>query len=173
MDDFLEILKYTLPSVVVFLTSFYLLKTMLQNQSHKKMLEIKMGNQKVILPVRLQAYERIILFLERISPSSLVLRIVQPDMSAAQLQKELVENIRNEFEHNLSQQIYISATAWELTRSAKEETIKLINLAATKLNDHATAAQLGSMIFEITAASDKMPSANALDYVKKEVRQIF
>lgn len=173
MEDLLDILKYTLPSGIVFATAYFVLRAFLQNGTHKKLLELKLTNQNVITPVRLQAYERVILLLERISPSSLILRVATPGMSAIQLQAALVQNVREEFEHNLSQQIYISSTAWEMTRNAKEEMIKLVNLASTRLNDDASATDLGSVILELAITQDKLPVNNAIDYIKKEVRQLY
>jgi len=173
MEDFLEILKYILPSGVVFATAYFLLKAFLDNENRKKMLELKMANQTISIPVRLQAYERIILLLERISPGSLVLRVTQPAMTAFQLQTALIESIRDEFEHNLAQQIYLSSNAWELAKNAKEETIKLVNIAASKLNESATAVDLGSVIFELSARTEKLPVTTAIEYIKKEVRQLF
>jgi hypothetical protein len=173
MEDFLEILKYILPSGVVFATAYFLIRFFLENENRKKMLEIKMSNQNASMPIRLQAYERIILLLERISPGSLVLRVNQPGMTAFQLQAALIQNIRDEFEHNLAQQIYLSSAAWELAKNAKEETIKLVNIAASKLNESASALNLGSVIFELSANSDKLPVTTAIEYIKKEVRQLF
>jgi len=173
MEDFLDILKYTLPSGIVFVTAFFILRAFLQNGNHKKLLELKLTNQSVITPVRLQAYERVILLLERISPSSLIIRVANAGMTANQLQAALVQNIRDEFEHNLSQQIYISSTAWDMTRNAKEEMIKLVNLASTRLNDNATATDLGSIILELAMTQNKLPVNTAIDYIKKEVRQLY
>jgi hypothetical protein len=173
MEDFLDILKYILPSGVVFATAYFLIKAFLDNENRKKMLELKMNNQAVSIPIRLQAYERIILLLERISPGSLVIRVTQPGMTAFQLQTALIQNVRDEFEHNLAQQIYLSSPAWELSKNAKEETIKLINIAASKLNESASAIDLGSVIFELSAQTDKLPVTAAIEYIKKEVRQLF
>lgn len=173
MEDFLDILKYTIPSGVVFATAFFVLRAFLQNGTQKKLLELKLSNQNVITPVRLQAYERVILLLERISPSSLVLRVARPGMSAVELQAALLQTVRDEFEHNLSQQIYMSGTAWDMTRNAKEEMIKIINLASTRLNDEATAADLGSVILELAMSQDKLPVNMAIDYIKKEARQLY
>lgn len=173
MEDFLDILKYTLPSGVVFATAFFILRAFLQNGTHKKLLELKLSNQNVVTPIRLQAYERVILLLERISPSSLIIRVAMPGMSGNQLQAALVQNVRDEFEHNLSQQIYLSSTAWDLTRNAKEEMIKLVNLAASRLNDNATATDLGSVILELSMTQDKLPVNAAIEYIKKEVRQLY
>ncbi|HOY31831.1 MAG TPA: hypothetical protein PKW80_08145 [Bacteroidales bacterium] len=173
MEDFLDILKYTLPSGIVFATAYFVLRAFLQNSTQKKLLELKLGNQNVITPIRLQAYERITLLLERISPSSLILRVASSGMSAGELQAALVQNIRDEFEHNLSQQIYISPAAWEMTRNAKEEMIKLVNLAASRLNNDASATDLGSIILELAMTQEKLPLNTAIDYIKKEVRQLY
>ena len=173
MEDILDILKYILPSGIVFATAYFLLKAFIDNDNRKKLIEIKTNNQALINPIRLQAYERIILLLERISPGSLIMRIAQPNMTAFQFQTALIQTIRDEFEHNLSQQIYISSNAWELTRNAKEEMIKLVNIAASRLNDNATATDLGSIIFELSMQKDKLPLNQAIEFTKKEVRQLF
>ena len=78
MEDILDILKYILPSGIVFATAYFLLKAFIDNDNRKKLIEIKTNNQALINPIRLQAYERIILLLERISPGSLIMRVAQP-----------------------------------------------------------------------------------------------
>lgn len=173
MEGFLDILKYILPSGVVFITAYFILKSFLDNDNRKKLLELKLNNQGLITPLRLQAYERVVLFLERITPASLLMRVSQPGLPASQFQMLLLQNIRDEFEHNLSQQIYISSTAWELVRNSKEEMIKLVNVAASKLNDDAGSADLGRAMLEISVQKDKLPLNAAIDYIKKEVRQLY
>ena len=131
-----------------------------------------MAGYKIITPIRLQAYERLILFLERISPESLVMRLHKPELSSLQFQTMLILAIREEFEHNLSQQVYMSSQAWELVRNAKEDLIKLVNTAATKLNDNATATELSQKIFELSL-SEKLLLKTALEFLKNEIRQVF
>jgi len=63
----IDILKITIPSVIVFLTAWILLKNMISNDQDKRRQELIMQNSRTVLPIRLQAYERIVLFLERIS----------------------------------------------------------------------------------------------------------
>jgi hypothetical protein len=137
MEDFLDILKYILPSVITFLASYLIIKRFLDNDYRKKTVDIKMQNQKTIMPVRLQAYERLVLLLERISLPSLIQRTHKQGMSARMLQAELVKAIRAEFDHNLSQQVYITNKSWESVKTAKEETIKAINIAASRVGDDA------------------------------------
>ena len=133
----------------------------------------KSEEQKILLPLRLQAYERIVLYLERISPENLMMRIAKPEMTALQLQAELVKVIREEFEYNLSQQIYISASAWELVRNAKEETIRLINVASGKVAENASSGDLVKSILDLSMETEKLPVNAAIDAVKKEVQQLF
>ena len=107
----LEILKYTLPSVVVFLTAYFILKQVFDKQAADSQVELRAQlikeNSKMLTPVRMQAYERMVLFLERIAPSHLIIRQNQPGLSTFQFQTRLIHAIREEFEHNLSQQLYI------------------------------------------------------------------
>ena len=129
--------------------------------------------QKIILTLRLQAYERIILFLERTSPNNLIMRLNKPEMSSLQLQSALVKVIREEFEYNLSQQLYISFKAWELVKNAKEETIKLINVASGKIPDTASSGELVKIIFDLALEKEKLPVNVAIDEIKKELQLIF
>jgi len=124
MKDVLEILKYILPSAVVFATAYYLVKKMLDNEYSKKLLDLKNNNQKEVIPIKLQAYERIALFLERITPSSMMMRIPHSSLNVLQFQSSLLKTIRTEFEHNMSQQIYMSNQCWKAVTDAKETTIE-------------------------------------------------
>ena len=105
---------------------YYLLtKRFFDNQQKTQMLQMRIDEHreavKLVTPIRLQAYERMALYLERISPDSLVLRCYQPGMSTHLLQGVMTKTIRDEWEHNLSQQVYISSEAWNRIRQAKDE----------------------------------------------------
>ena len=126
-----------------------------------------------ILPVRLQAYERIILFLERISPESMILRVSKPEYSTRQFQAELLSTIRSEYEHNISQQTYISAEAWEKVRLVRNQVIKLINDCAAELKPESNGTTLGKLILEQVAELKNTPTQAAIDLLKKEVNEIF
>jgi hypothetical protein len=134
---------------------------------------VRLEDHKIILPLRLQAYERIVLFLERIAPNNLIVRVNRPEVNAYQLQSALIKAIREEFEYNLSQQLYISSKAWEMVNNAKEETIKLINVAAGNLTETASSAELVRAIFDKIIDTDKSPVHVTLEAVKDEIRQIF
>lgn len=173
MDQLLEILKYTLPSVVVFITAYFTLKMFLQNEEKKRKQELVLQNQKQITPLRLQAYERIILFLERISPESLLVRVNNSHYTCRQLQAEMLSTIRNEFEHNFSQQLYFSSETWEVVRNAKGNMVKIINLAAEKVKPESPAINLSRTILEMVMEVGKAPTHIAIEVIRKEMQKIF
>jgi len=173
MDFLLEIIKIIVPAVIVFITAFYLVKFFLDNETKKRAMELKANSQNLITPLRLQAYERIILFLERISPASLVTRVSRQGITSSAMQLELIKTIKAEFEHNLAQQIYLSTPAWGMIRNAKEEIIKLINISASQLDSRASGTDLAQKIIELSGQVQKMPTQVAIDFIKKEISQNF
>jgi len=173
MQNAVDILKYILPSLVVLATAYYLLKMFLEKESEKTQMQLRLDVQKITLPVRMQAYERLVLLLERIEPSGLLVRVNMPGMTAGQFQSALIQSIRSEFDHNLSQQLYVSTKAWEMVRNAREETIKRINSAAMKLTPEATSADLASIILIHDMDSKQSTVKEALDLLKAEARANF
>jgi len=173
MDQTLEILKYLLPSLVVFATTFYMVRKYFNEEEKKRKQQNFTNNQNIIVPLRLQAYERMVLFLERISPESLIIRINRPGYTCQQLQTELLNAIRSEYEHNLSQQIYVSAGAWEMLKNARGRTIQLINKMAEKVPNDSPSINLSRAILEIIVDQEKIPAADALNFIKKEFAQLF
>ena len=173
MNDLFELLKYVVPSLIVLAAAYYLLKLFLDKEAEKNQVQLRLDMQKISLPVRMQAYERLVLLLERIEPAGLLVRTNMSGMTAYQLQTALVQSVRSEFEHNLSQQLYVSARAWELVRNAREETIKRINTAAMQLPAEATSADLASLILMNDMDTEHSAVKAALDLLKSEARINF
>ena len=173
MATVLELLKYILPSLIVFLTAYFLVRSLLLNDRRKEKLNIILNNQKVITPVRLQAYERMAIFLERISLENLLPRVHNKGMTNQQLQSKLVGMIKEEYDHNLSQQIYISSEIWQYIRKAKENTINLVNTQAGKIDPNAPSITLSKALLEHLMEINETPAQVALENLKKEVRNIF
>jgi hypothetical protein len=173
MDILLEILKYTIPALVVFVTAYFMFQGFLRQEETRWQQQVADRTHKTVLPIRLQAYERLALLLERISPESIILRVSKPGMTAKQLHTELLGSIRAEFDHNVSQQIYISNEAWELIKSARGKVIHLINAAADKVKDEATALTLSQQIFERAMELKTQPTSEAMEFLKKELEQFF
>jgi len=130
-------------------------------------------SKRITLPLRLQAYERIVLFLERIQPSNLVLRIQKPEMSSQELHLALVRTIREEFEYNLSQQVYLSATAWEMIKNAREESVAAINRASGTVDPAESSALLVRAIFDVSMENEHPATAAALNFIKDEARLLM
>jgi hypothetical protein len=174
MDVFFEILKVFLPAVAVFAAAYLIVKGFLDNDQKRRELEIKKNHQGTMTPLKLQAYERIVIFLERINPNVLVVRVNKNGMSAHQLHMELIKTVKSEYEHNISQQIYVSYNAWELVKTTKEEIIKLVNISSTKVPHDSPSNDLAMMVLNITSnLNKKLPNDVALEYIKKEVNQLF
>jgi hypothetical protein len=173
METLFEVLKYTLPSLVVFATSYLIIKTFIENDQKKRKMELRMANLKTITPVKLQAYERLTIFLERIAPESIIIRIMEPNMTSAQLQSSLLKVIRAEFEHNVSQQVYVSSQAWSVIKTSKEQTIKLINTSIDKVDRDSPAINLSRTILETVISMKSAPNQAAIDFLKGEIQQIF
>lgn len=172
-DPIVLVLIAILPSVVVFLTAFYLLKQVMGGRTSDRIAELKKEDHKHVLPLRLQAYERLTLLLERIQPGPLVLRVHKSHMDAGDLHQELIATVREEYEHNVTQQIYVSDRAWSKVKQAREETIRLINLSYEGVNDTSSATELSRKVFETTSRLSHTPSQEALIVIKEEVRRLF
>ena len=173
MDIVTSIFQILLPGGLVLMGMYLTVKTLLQKDFEKKLLDLRARNTEAVLPLRLQAYERMALLLERTSPHNLVLRINNPVFSVAQFQQQMVHEVREELNHNLSQQIYISPEAWALTRQAVEETISLINTSAQGLPADAPGLELARAIFENLIRREEAPAERALRQVKDEVGLLF
>jgi hypothetical protein len=173
MDLLLDILKYTIPALIVFLTVVVMLRTWSRNEEKRRKSEFNMHLADDILPIRLQAYERSILLLERISPDSLIIRVSRNEYSARQLQQELLSSITSEFEHNIAQQTYLSTEAWDKIKSAKNQVIHLINETSKEVKPDASGPTLGKLILERLSELNNPPSQAAIDYLKQEVKSLF
>lgn len=173
METLAEILKYTLPSGVVFATAYFMLDRYFKANQTQKMLELQMANRKQVLPTKLQAYERILLFLERIEPNNLILRVHRPGMTSGQLQAELLSTVRQEYEHNISQQLYVSSPVWVKVKEAKEAVVQVISLSAQKVSPQASGSDLGSVVFELIQRSGRYPTHEAAEMLKAEARSLF
>jgi hypothetical protein len=172
-SELLEIVKYIVPSLVVLITTWYLTKSYFKGEEQKRNQQLNLNNQNLITPLRLQAYERIIMYLERINPESLLMRVNKPGLNCQQFQHELLSTIRAEFEHNLSQQIYISHKAWERLKNAKNSILQLINIAAEETKKELPAFNLSKAILEKVMDQEVNPIAEAIIYIKKEINRLF
>ena len=177
-SDILDILKYTIPSIVALTGMYFMLAAFFDRDEKERNYELRKliheKNTGIVLPLRLQAYERTILFLERIHPNSILHRVRQPGMSAQDLHLALTRTIREEYEYNLSQQIYLSKEAWAMVTTVKEELVKLINLLSANMPAEASSMDLSRAILDYFIQSEKeVPTQLAINYIKEDVKQFF
>lgn len=173
METFLDLLKIFLPALLVMLTAWLVIRSMLRDDQERRRQDLLLQTVKTITPVRLQAYERVVLFLERITPESLIMRTARQDMTAQQLQSALITGVRSEYEHNLSQQIYMSNEAWEMVKNARGTVVRLINSVASQLPPAATGEELSRMLLEEVMEMDTEPTKTAIGYIKSELARIM
>ncbi len=170
----LEILKYTIPALVVLAASVLIVNRFLISQTQRKQLALFQESQDITLRLRLQAYERLILFVERISPRQLLPRVYDAEMSALELRQVITMNIMAEYEHNLSQQIYVSKNVWETVKNVKEQEINMVNQVATKLGADASGKTLYTTILDfVLKAESETPTDVALAVINQEVKKVM
>lgn len=170
-SQIIELFSFTFPAIVTGLVALYFFKLHTTNEEKRRIFLLRKEKQNIALPIRLQAYERLALFLERISPPKLILRVTPSGTKAIDYQNKLVSNIQQEFEHNLAQQIYVTTGCWNALVTAKNATIQIIRTAAANV-DVETADQLSEKIIESTL-QENTPTNLALSYLKNEVKKQF
>lgn len=173
MEILIDLLKIILPAALVLFAMYLTTKSFLTKDFEKRVVELKLKNTDIILPIRLQAYERMCLFLERISPHNLVIRVNEPGLEASHFHQKLLMEIRTEYNHNLSQQIYMSDNSWNLIKKAMEDVMSVINTAALNVPSDAKSIELAKMTFEFLMQRNQDPIAPALKYLKDEIRVVF
>jgi len=171
IDNIIELLFSIAPAVIVGTIAYYFFKQHIENENRMRRFLLQKDLQKESFPLRLQAYERMTLFLERISPSKLLTRVLPTSSNKEDYESLLIATIEQEFEHNLSQQIYVSDQCWSITQAAKNATIQLIR-KATIQEQTDTANKLREVI--LTDLMDKpAPSNAALAFIKEEVSEMW
>ncbi|HYF66595.1 MAG TPA: hypothetical protein VD884_00605 [Ohtaekwangia sp.] len=173
MDALIEFGKILIPASVVLYAAYLLVRSFIQKEIEMKKLEIRGRSIETVLPSRLQAYERMTLFLERISPQNLLIRLSGPGMTVREFHQLLLSEIRTEYNHNASQQVYMSQEVWDLIINAKEDLIVSINDASGETNPEASSLDLSKKIFEKAVNKTVDPIAHAIAELKKEIQRTF
>jgi hypothetical protein len=173
MNALIEFGKILIPASVVLYAVYLMVRSFIQREIDLKKLEVRTRSIETILPARLQAYERMALFLERISPQNLLIRLNATGYTARDFQKILLDEIRNEYNHNVSQQVYMSEEVWNQIKNAKEDLTVLINEASSKVTMDSSSLDLSKKIFEMVMEKKVDPIGYALSELKKEIQQIF
>lgn len=169
----IEILKYTLPALVVLLATWIVMHKLFKNEEQKRLWELKKLSQKEISPLRMRAYERLALLLERTTPEHLLMDKNLMEMSLTQLQQQLLYTIRQEYDHNLSQQIYVSDEAWQLIVNAKEQMLVFVTRIAQQLPAGSSTLDYAKALITAYTANGETATDKALEYLKEEARRLL
>ena len=166
-----ELIPYTVPAIVTGIIAYLFFKEHVENETKRQLYKLKQGAQKHIIPNKLQAYERLVLLLERMSPNKLTVRVAPISEDKTGYENLLIATIEQEFEHNLAQQIYVSPSCWNVILTAKNSTIQLIRRVS--LSEKVTSSEklreaILTEMMDITS-----PSQTAIDYLKNEIKTLF
>ncbi len=173
MDAIIEFAKLLIPASVVLYAVYLIVKANIQKEIDLRTLEVRGRSIETVLPNRLQAYERMALFLERMSPHNLLIRLNVAAVPSREFHQLLLSEIRNEYNHNVSQQVYMSEEVWNLIKNAKEDLIVTINESATEIGPDSSSLDLSKKIFEKTINKAVDPIGHALTELKKEIQRTF
>jgi hypothetical protein len=169
----LDILKYTVAGMGVIYIAFYLFKPYLDKSQNLQALELKKSISGQTLPLRLQAYERLVLFIDRINPANLLIRLNGNSYAAAELHSIILNEIRTEYQHNITQQIYVSTQAWAVVKRTKDDTINLVNNAIKAMPENAGGLDFGRMLLTHLSKLEEDPYEIATSLVRKDLEHIF
>jgi len=170
-DQVFTLLMYTVPTLVTGAIAFLFFKEHIYNEENRRNFMMKKELQKDSLPVRLQAYERLTLFLERISPNKLLLRVAPISSNKNDYESLLIRTIEQEFEHNLSQQIYMSDNCWSIINASKSATVQLIRKAG--MSDKVDSADKLREAILSDMIDMRAPSEAGLSFIKEEVGELW
>lgn len=167
----IDLFLFAIPSLITGAIAYYFFKEHTKNEDGRRRFLLKKDLQVNAMPLRLQAYERMALFLERISPSKLLIRMSPKSVNKAEYESLLIQSIEQEFEHNLSQQIYISDKCWSIVTTAKNATIQLIRKAA--MSDKTDTSDKLREVVLTEMMERRSPSDAALSFIKEEVSELW
>ena len=169
----IEVLKYCLPALVVLLATWIVMHKLFVNEQQKREWELKRAAQKEISPIRLRAYERLALMLERTQPEHMLVDLDISGMSVQQLQQRLLQTIRLEFDHNMSQQIYVSEPVWEKIMSARAQIAAFVTAMAMQLPPDSTSLDYAKIMLTAYNTNGETANATALHALKEEAATLL
>lgn len=173
LEVFIEIVKFLVPSLIVFGITYTMLNKFMEDDHRSKLMDLKRQNSNMLIPMKLQAYERLTIFLDRISLETLVLRLADPSINATQFKHLLIRNINDEFTHNVSQQIYVSNQAWKVIKAVKEQVILIIENSYKDMKEGDKSTDLGKAILSDMMKKGDNPNTVAIEFLKKEIELVF
>ena len=168
-----DILKMLMPASLVLIGVYITVRTLIVKQLERDIVTMREKANEATLPLKLQAYERLSMFLERINPTSLIVRVNNPEFNVIELKLNLLTAINEELNYNLSQQIYVSEEVWTAVKAAKENVMTLIEAAADLLDPTDSSFRLVETVFGIMVQSNQDPTEAGLKAIRNEARQLL
>lgn len=168
-----EIFKYCLPALCVLLATWLVMYKFYKSEAEKRLWELKRLSQKEISPLRMRAYERLTLLLERTTPEHMLLELNLGEMTVLQLQQHLMRTIRMEYDHNLSQQIYVSEHVWQAILLSRDQMIAFINTIAQQVPQDSSAFEYAKVLITAYANNGETANSKALIILKTEAMTLL
>ena len=169
----IEIFKYCIPAICVLIATWLVMHKFYKSEAEKRLWELKRLSQKEISPIRMRAYERLALLLERTTPEHMLIELNLSEMTTLQVQAHLMHTIRQEYDHNLSQQIYISNEVWDLIDNAKQQTIAFVNSIAQQMPPESNTLDYAKTLITAYRSNGETPNDIALQALKNEAKTLL
>jgi len=168
-----EVLKYCIPALIVLAATWIVMYKLFRNEQQKREWELKRASQKEISPIRLRAYERLALMLERTQPEHMLMDMDVSSMSVQQLQQRLLQTIRLEYDHNMSQQIYVSEQVWEQIMAARGQMMAFVSAMAIQLPPESTSLDYAKTLLTAYNTNGETANERALHALKEEAAKLI
>lgn len=173
MEVVIDLLKIVVPAGLVLYGMFLVVRSFLNKDFERRLIDLKSKQGELLTPLRMQAYERMAIFLERIAPSNLITRLNSEELNSAQLHAIMLAEIRHEFNHNLSQQVYMGDEVWANVRAAMDNITAIINESAAEVQPESASIELAKKVIGKVIDNNADFSSQALQVLKHEVRTYF
>ena len=161
-------------TIVVLIFGFWLIQhSSFRNEEKKRQWELKRESQKAVSPIRLRAYERLALLLERTKPEHMLMGLDLANMTVPQLQQHLLQTIRAEFDHNQSQQVYVSDEVWDLVINARDQMAAFVVGIVAQLPPDADAMTYAKTLLTAYSSNGTTPTDKALEELKNEAKELM
>jgi len=172
-NDLIDLLILLLGIFGALMAFYQFIKSDIQRFLDLKTHELNKESRASLLTLRLQAHERLIIFVERINPANLLVRLHQQGIGVKELQNLVVNEVKSEFQHNITQQLYVDSSSWNVIRKLKDDTVAMINNAAQGLPDTATGVDLSKKVLQHMASISENPYDLTIDHLKKDIQGLF
>lgn len=152
---------------------YYVLKNEIEAFFDMKKLELKKESRAHLLPLRIQAHERLIVFVDRLNPTNLLVRLHQQGIELATLQAGILNEIKSEYQHNITQQLYVDSVTWNVVKKLKDDTFAMINHAVSGLPAGSNGIELSKAVLQHIATIKENPYDLTIELIKKDIQKLF